>query len=101
MYCQVGVDDEHQKYQKILWKHSTKEPAGVCQIARMAFGQPAAPFSPIRSMRQCADDYDKYYPLGATAVKTSFYVNDLLTGADSAGRGIKLPDEISRTLDAG
>lgn len=94
MYCQVSMHKEHQPYQKILWRHTTKEPVGVYQITRVAFGQTAAPFLAIRAMHQCARDHAKQYPDGAQAILSSFYVDDLLTGANSATETTRVADQI-------
>lgn len=101
MYCQVEMAEEDQKYQKILWRYDTKEPVKVYQLTRVAFGQTAAPFLAIRAMQQCADDHSTKYPRGAPKVKSSFYVDDLLHGADTPKEAIIEADEIDKTLESG
>lgn len=101
MYCQVGVHDEHKKYQKILWRKSPTEPVSVYQLNRVAFGQTAAPFLAIRAMQQCASDHEQEFKRGAEIVKTSFYVDDLLTGAESSGTARSLITEITGVLNHG
>lgn len=101
MYCQVNIHPDHRKYQKILWRASPHEPVGVYQLTRVAFGQTAAPFLAIRTMHQCADDYKDFYTDGAKAIKSAFYVDDLLTGADKPSTTVWLTNEINTILQHG
>lgn len=101
MYCQVGVHKDHRKYQKILWRPSTDQPVGVYQLNRVAFGQTAAPFLAIRAMRQCADDHEQEYSTRAKEVRSSFYVDDLLTGAERAGQARTMAKQITSILAYG
>lgn len=101
MYCQVSMHEKHKKYQKILWRSNPSDPVSVYQLNRVAFGQTAAPFLAIRAMQQCADDYEGEYPMGAKEVRKSFYVDDMLTGADSPGEAIEKSMQITKILEKG
>lgn len=101
MYCQVAIHHEHKKYQKLLWKENKTEPIQGYQIDRVAFGQTAAPYLAIRAMHQCAEDNTSQYPIGAAEIKKSFYVDDLLTGADTFESALTKINEISTVLNSG
>lgn len=101
MYCQVGMHEDHKKFQKLLYRPTTDVPVGVYQIDRVAFGQTAAPFLAIRAMQQCADDHEQEFPKGAKEVKKSFYVDDLLSGAYKPNQGIETARQIRSVLDYG
>lgn len=57
MFRQVEVHDNHEKYQKFLWRYTPDEPVGVYQLNRVAYGQAAAPYLAVKAMQQCAVDY--------------------------------------------
>lgn len=83
MYRKIEVHHADRLYQKIIWRNTPDQELQVYEITRVAYGQAAAPFLALRTLQQCATDYQQDYPIGADHVRTSFYVDDLLTGADS------------------
>lgn len=101
MYCQVSIHDSHKKYQKILWRPTPEEPVRVFQLNRVAFGQTAAPFLAIRAMQQCAADHEQEFPRGANEIRSSFYVDDLLTGTNTVKDAKKLVSQVKHTLAYG
>lgn len=101
MYCQIEIADHHKKYQKIIWRESDKEPLHVYVLNRVAYGQTSAPFLAIRAMQQCASDYTSEFPEAAKHIMESFYVDDLLTGADDVKNAIKLRQQLIDLLSKG
>lgn len=101
MYCQVEINDEHKKYQKIIWRQSPNEPIKVYALNRVAFGQTAAPYLAIRTLRQCAKDHESEFPLAAPRVLDSFYVDDLLSGANSEKKALALCQQLTALLEKG
>lgn len=83
MYRLVLVDHDDRKYQKILWRHNEKEPVRVYRLKTVTYGQACAPHCAIRALIQCANDHEEEFPRGARIVRECFYVDDLLTGANS------------------
>lgn len=101
MYCQIEMSEDHRKYQKIVWRESPELPISVYQLTRVAFGQTAAPFLAIRSLNQCATDYEHEFPIAAAEVRRSFYVDDLLTGAATDEMAINKASELTELLKKG
>ncbi len=54
-----------------------------CRMTRLTFGVKASPFIATSVLQKAADDMSLKYPLASGIVKSSFYVDDLLTGSDS------------------
>ena len=52
-------------------------------MTRLTFGVKASPFIATSVLQKAADDMTLKYPLASGIVKSSFYVDDLLTGSDS------------------
>lgn len=101
MFRQVLIDERDRKYQRIFWRFSQEEPIQVYELATVTYGQAAAPFLSVRALRQCAIDHQEKFPIGAKHVLSSFYVDDLLTGADSIEEAMIVQKQISSTLDQG
>lgn len=51
MFRQIAVTQEHQKYQKILFRFSPDENVRVFQINRVIYGQAASPYLSVKAMQ--------------------------------------------------
>lgn len=94
MYRQVLVSDQHQPYQRIIWRNSPAEELQDFQLQTVTFGTAAAPYLAIKTLQQLAKDESAGFPIGATMLLNDFYVDDLLSGADS------VPDAIEKQRQA-
>lgn len=101
MFRQILVHPDHRKYQKILWRSSEREAIRTYELRTVTYGHAAAPHCAIRALIQCACDHEQQYPNGARLVKECFYVDDLLTGADSLQEVDEIRDELTALLKCG
>lgn len=95
------IHREDRKYQKNLWRPNDKEPVRVYQLKTVTYGQACAPHCAVRALIQCANDHEKEFPMGASTVKSCFYVDDLLTGANSQSEVDKIQNEVTSLLKQG
>lgn len=77
MYRQILIKECHQHYQRI------NKPIQDFQLRTVTFGTAAAPYLAIKTLYQLADDESQRYPIGASTLRTHFYVDDLLSGANT------------------
>lgn len=101
MYRQILIHPDHQKYQKIIWRSNEKEQLKVFQLKTVTYGHTAAPHCAIRSLLQCANDHKHEFPNGARIVNSSFYVDDLITGADTESEINEIKNELTILLKKG
>lgn len=101
MYRQVQIYKPDRKYQKIIWRFKESEPIGVYQLNTVTYGHASAPHNAIRTLIQCARDYMNLYPLGASTIQTCFYVDDLITGADTPSKIMEIKNEVKELLKKG
>lgn len=101
MYRQILIHKDHRKYQKILWREDEKKPVKVFQLRTVTYGHACAPHCAVRALIQCANDNFSQFPLGAEIVKNCFYVDDLLTGADTPFEVNKIQQEVTQLLKKG
>ncbi|XP_070068163.1 uncharacterized protein [Drosophila takahashii] len=83
MFRQMQVSAEDRRYQYIIWRNSQSKPLRTFELNTVTYGTAAAPYLAIRSMAYLADQHIDNYKLGARAIKSSFYVDDFLGGADT------------------
>jgi Pao retrotransposon peptidase/Family of unknown function (DUF5641)/Integrase zinc binding domain len=101
MYRQILVANEHQKYQRILWRFDKTKPVQEYQLTTVTYGTASAPFLAIRTMQKLAEDEAKNYPAAAALLKKDFYVDDLMSGSDSAESAQKTISEIIEIFQKG
>lgn len=101
MYRQVLIAEQHQPFQKIIWKNSPAEPLQDYQLRTVTFGTAAAPYLAIKTLQQVANDSADQFPIGAAMIKNDFYVDDLLSGANTISEAIEKQRQVTSALKSG
>ena len=91
----------HKLFQKIFWRETPDEPLKVYTLNTVTFGTAAAPFLAIRTLHQLAEDEQENYPNAAAILKRDFYVDDLLTGANTYHEALSLRNGLIELLRKG
>lgn len=98
MYRQIKVKEADCKYQKLFWRNDSSETLKCFQINRVVYGFTAAPFLAIRCLMQLADENASTFPTASNIIKNDFFVDDLLTGADTKQEIFQIQREVSQIL---
>lgn len=101
MYRQILVTEPHQSYQRIIWRNNPNDELQEYQLRTVTFGTAAAPYLAIKTLTQLAEDESTDLPIGAAALRNDFYVDDLLSGADSIGEAIERQHQVIKILQRG
>ncbi|XP_017463387.1 PREDICTED: uncharacterized protein LOC108356796 [Rhagoletis zephyria] len=101
MYRQILVDADDRKFQRILWRSTPDDEVCTYQLNTVTYGMASAPYLAVQSFNYIADTYEASYPIGASVVKTSFYVDDLLCGADTLAEISRIKHEVTEVLRRG
>ncbi|XP_044756895.1 uncharacterized protein LOC123315310 [Coccinella septempunctata] len=101
MYRQVKLDRENQPLHSILWRNTKDEPIQTYELTTVTYGTAPAAYLAIRTMRQLATDEKKNHPLAAEIVLRDFYVDDLLSGADTIEEARHIQKEVTDLLKKG
>lgn len=101
MYRQIMVHQEHQDYQRILWREDPHKPVRDYCLTTATFGTAYASHSSIRSLQQLAADERDCFPIGSRIIKNDFYVDNLLSGADNISDAIEYVHETNEILKKG
>jgi len=70
-------------YKYIFWRDSPDAELQTIQLNTTTYGTAAAPYLAVRSLHYLANKYKKGFPTVASVIKSWFYVDDLLCGADN------------------
>ncbi|XP_074028529.1 uncharacterized protein [Leptinotarsa decemlineata] len=101
MYRQILLSIQHRKYQKILWRFSPNEPVQKYVLNTVTYGVSSAPFLAIRTLLQLAQDEGEEFPLAVKAIKTSSYVDDIVTSCQSVQEAQSLKSQLISLLRRG
>lgn len=81
MYRQIMINEEQRQWQMILWRENSNEPLQYLKLNTVTYGTASAPFLSTRCLYQLAQECaDKKI---GKVIENDFYVDDLLTGAES------------------
>lgn len=101
MYRQILVSDSDSEYQRIVWRSHPSLPIKDYRLRTVTFGTTPAPYLAVRSLQQLAVDEKVNFPNAAKATLNDFYVDDLMTGADTEIEAIKLQTDLIAMLHRG
>lgn len=101
MYRQIALDAEDQKYHTVVWRNSPNEAIKEYQLNTVTFGTAAAPYLATRTLKQIAWDAEQTDPIGSAVIENDFYVDDLISGADSLQNAIVARDQVIKNLTKG
>jgi hypothetical protein len=95
MYRQVQVVPHQRHLQRIIWNNKTYE------LNTVTYGTSSASFQSTRCLKQLAIEFRERYPRASREVEHGFYVDDLLSGADSVDDAVNLFAEINTIVSSG
>lgn len=101
MYRQILITEDHQNFQRILWRNHTTEPIKEYKLRTVTYGTKSAPFLATRTLNKVAEDNINTYPDEAKVILSNFYVDDLIAGADDEISALRLKTNLSAILTSG
>ncbi|KMQ84743.1 hypothetical protein RF55_17211 [Lasius niger] len=99
MYRQILVHPEDRSLQRITWRAEGQ--VRDYNLTTVTYGMACAPYLAMRVMRQLASDDGARFPLGAEALRTDVYMDDVLTGASTLELSRHLRTQVSSLCMAG
>ena len=68
------------------------------RMRRLTFGVASSPFLATSILGRATDDYQQDLPYAAILVRGSFYVDDVLTGAETLDQGVSVREDLNTLL---
>ena len=68
------------------------------RMKRLTFGVTSSPFLATQVLRQVAEDYQQDFLIAAESIRTEFYVDDVLTGANTIDEAKIIREELNSLL---
>jgi hypothetical protein len=101
MYRQIQVHEDDRDLQRIVRRSHPSQQLETYRLTTVTYGTAAAPFLTTRCLLQVALDGQLTHPTASEVIKNDFYVDDLLTGADTAKEAIQLYEDVTSLLKSG
>ena len=99
MYRQIELTKSARDFHRILWRNSPHMLLEHLRMTRVTYGSATSAYHSIRALRETARETgDKRVK---QAILKDFYVDDLLSGANSIEEAIQMQDELNKTLSKG
>lgn len=96
MFRQIRVAEQDQQYQCILWRENPDDPIEEYKLTTVTYGTASAPFLAIKTLQEIGNHCQN--PTIAQIIKNDFYMDDLLTGADTLQECKEYQVEVSSHL---
>lgn len=101
MYRQILIHQDQQDLQRIVWRFSSNEPIDAYRLKTVTYGTKMAPYLAIRTLQQLARDEEKTFPEASKIALRDFYVDDVLSGADTINEAQQRVQELINLMEAG
>ena len=97
MYRQVELCKKDKDYYRIFWRFDKQQPIDTYRMTRVTYGVASSSFHVIRSLVECAN-LEGVSLEAQISIKRDFYVDDILTGANSVDEAKKLHNVTKRQM---
>lgn len=101
MYRQINLCEEHQRFQRILWRFSPNDPLDVYELSTVAFGVKSSPFLALRTLRQLAHDEAENHSQASVVLLRDMYIDDLVSSVSDTESAKLLHSELLHLLNSG
>jgi hypothetical protein len=101
MYRQILVTEPQRRLQLILWRENPASSIEVFELNTVTYDTASAPFLATRALYQLANDEQVKYPKAAHVTKRDFYVDDILSGADTVEEALIIQRQLLGLLKSG
>ena len=101
MYREVELAPGDRDLHRFLWRSSPEQPVQDYRMTRVTFGISASLYLAVRTLQQTAKDHGEKHPTAASHIHNSFYVDDLLAGADTVEKAVELLGALRSILQMG
>ena len=101
MYREVELSVPDRDVHRFLWRSSLQQDIQDYRMTRVTFGVSASPYLAVRTLQQVAADHGSEQPEAVHHILSSFYVDDLLAGANTVAEALQLYSTLREVLKKG
>ena len=98
MYREVLLAEPDRHLHRFLWRAQPDQPLETYHMNRVTFGVKSSPYLAVRALQQTATDFGNPESVEYHHIFSSFYVDDLLAGADTVDGAVALYQSLRSLL---
>ncbi|XP_060861787.1 uncharacterized protein LOC132938793 [Metopolophium dirhodum] len=98
MYRQIWVDPQQRSYQKIIWRANPEEPLRTYRLNTVTYGTVPASFLATGCLANLAEKEYYMFPDACDVIKSDFYMDDYLGGADTKDNALRLRNSLIEVM---
>lgn len=98
MYRQILIHESQTSQQTILWREDASDEVEAFELVTVTYGTKPASFLAVRCLQQLAEIEEENFPVVAEVIRRDFYMDDLLTGANTVHELTQLKKKITELL---
>lgn len=100
MFRQIAVATEDQDFQRIVWRTSPSETLRSYKLTTVTYGTTPASYMATQCLSILAEEHSLTYPRASRAISQDFYMDDLMTGAETIEECMSLQHQITSILNS-
>lgn len=100
MFRQINVASEDQDLQRIVWRAQPDEALQLYRLTTVTYGTTAASFMATNCLISLAEATRESHPKVSRIIQRDFYMDDLMTGADTIEECCQVQQQINMILDS-
>ena len=98
MYRQVGLDKSDRDFHRILWRDNLTDEIRELRMTRVTYGVASSSYHSTRALQESGKNHGPN-PNTVNVILNDFWVDDLLSGADTLEEACVLQDNLIETLN--
>lgn len=100
MYRMVLTQPTDHPLHKIVWRDSKDQPLKFFELTTVTYGTASAPYLATRCLKKLGEDCAATHPVASEVIQHDFYVDDMLSGADSIEEAKTLVKQVKDVSDS-
>nr|XP_022906253.1 uncharacterized protein LOC111418055 [Onthophagus taurus] len=101
MYRQIRVHQDDWPFQQILWREKPSDELKTYQLCTVTYGLSSAPYLALKCIKQLAEENQEKFPQGFEVLRYNTYVDDILSGAETAEEAHEIIYQLNTVLKMG
>jgi hypothetical protein len=101
MCRQIWIDKSQWDSQRIFWRESREHRLQINRLKTLTYCTPCAPYLVTRTLKQLIIDKQEMYAIASEIATGYFYMEDLLTGANTIEEAELLQSQIDKRMKSG
>ncbi|KAL4096395.1 hypothetical protein QTP88_021357 [Uroleucon formosanum] len=98
MYRQIWVSVPNRDFQRILWRANPDQPIQIYRLKTVTYGVVISSYLATACLLKLSEEKCNEFPEACRVLRQDFYMDDLLTGADTIEDALKIRDQLVEIL---